>query len=198
MTKPILSAVVVLALLVPPAHAGEWHVDTSHEGNQVQFTSEVVSLRFDGVSQQIDGFIYWEGDALFAQNGQFRFEVDMASFDTGIGKRDRDLRAVLNTKKWPKASFTGTLSPPAPDTSAAHSYVALARGTFSLHGVERPVEVPAHVVLDGAHAEIDARFALRLLDYQIEAPSLAAFIKVSEEVDVLVHVRMNDIAQEKE
>ena len=115
-----------------------------------------------------------------------------------LGKRDRDLRDVLDTKKWPKASFAGTLSPPVADTSAAHSYAALARGTFSLHGVERAVEVPAKVVLDSAYAQIDARFALRLIDYQIEAPSLAAFIKVSEEVDVSVRVRMKDIAQVKE
>ena len=122
----------------------------------------------------------------------------MASFDTGIGKRDRDMREVLGTRKWPKAHFEGTIAEHAPDTSATRSYTAVAKGIFSLHGVERPVEVPVAIAIDDDHSLVAASFAIRLQDYGIEAPSLAAFIKVSEVVDVSVRFRMRHIAQKKE
>lgn len=189
---------VALALLAATAQAGEWHVDAEHADNRVQFTSEVVALSFDGVTRHIDGYVYWEGDSLFAQKSQFFFEVDMASFDTGIGKRDRDMREVLGTRQWPKARFEGTIAALAGDSSATHSYTALAKGTFSLHGVERPVEVPVAIAVADTHSQIAANFAIGLQDYGIEAPSLAAFVKVSEVVDVSVRFRMRHIAHEKE
>lgn len=189
---------IAWALITTAAQAGEWHVDTEHADNRVQFTSEVVALSFDGVTRNIDGYMYWEGEELFERKSQFFFEVDMASFDTGIGKRDRDMREVLNTRKWPKAHFEGTIAAHAPDTSAAHSYTALAKGIFSLHGVERPIEIPAAIAVGDTHSLVAADFTIRLQDYGIEAPSLAAFIKVSEMVDVSVHFRMRHIAQKKE
>ncbi len=189
---------IALVLLTATAQAGEWHVDAEHADNRVLFTSEVVALSFDGVTRKIDGYTYWEGEALFEQKSQFFFEVDMASFDTGIGKRDRDMREVLGTRKWPKAHFEGAIATVAPDTSAPHSYTALAKGIFSLHGVKRPVEMPVAITVGDTHSTIAADFAIRLQDYGIEAPSLAAFIKVSEMVDVSVHFRMRHIAQKKE
>ena len=91
-------------------HGGEWHVDKKAEGNQVEFTSKVVAFTFTGTTDKIDGFIYWEGDSLFAAKDQLHFEVDLASFDTGIGKRDRDMRQVLDTDKWPKAVYKGEIA----------------------------------------------------------------------------------------
>ena len=39
---------------------------------------------------------------------------------------------------------------------------------------------------------------MRLEDYNIEAPSLAAFVKVSEEVTVAVHFTMQHIENKKD
>ena len=190
-----LSVALLSFLCATAMHAGEWHVDTAHPSNNVQFTSEVVALQFDGTSRSIDGYVYWEGDGPFSQGSQFLFTVDMSTFDTGIGKRDRDMRVVLNTRKWPHAQFKGTIATLTADTSATDTYRALTRGTFSLHGIELPVEIPATVALGDSTSHIDAAFTIRLQDYSIEAPSLAAFIKVSEEVDVSVQVHMKHIGK---
>ncbi len=190
-----LSVALLSILCATAINAGEWHVDTAHPSNNVLFTSEVVGLQFDGTSRSIDGYVYWEGDGPFSQGSQFLFAVDMSTFDTGIGKRDRDMRVVLNTRKWPQAQFKGTIATLTADTSATDTYRALTRGTFSLHGIELPVEIPATVALGDSTSHIDATFTIRLQDYSIEAPSLAAFIKVSEEVDVSVQVHMKHIGQ---
>ena len=84
-----------------------------------------------------------------------------------------------------------------PDTSAADTYNAMAQGIFSLHGIEKSVEIPATITVGDSTAYIGADFTIKLQDYEIEAPSLAAFIKVSQEVLISVQVHMKHILQEK-
>ena len=173
---------------------GEWQVDTKAEGNQVAFTSKVVALTFTGTTDKIDGFIYWEGDSLFADKDQLHFEVELASFDTGIGKRDRDMREVLGTDQWPKAVYQGAIAEHTAIDSTVVAYRVKTEGILSLHGVDRAIEVPGTVVVEEGRSKVEAAFTLKLADYHIEAPSLAAFVKVSEEVAVAVsfyvkHVR---------
>jgi polyisoprenoid-binding protein YceI len=189
---------LALCLLATSIQAGEWHVDKKAKDNLVTFTSEVISLTFDGTTEKVDGYIYWEGEKLFEKKAQFIIEVEMASFDTGIGKRNSDMRDVIGTKKWPKASFKGEIVQHAPDSTAADLHNAIARGTFSLHGVERKIDVPVKIKVARGHSIIDANFTMRLEDYNIEAPSLAAFVKVSEEVAVAVHFTMKHIEKEKD
>ena len=191
-----LLPIATLCLLAVSVQAGEWHVDKKVKDNQVKFTSEVVALTFDGTTDKVDGYIYWEGDTLFEKKNQFVFEVELASFDTGIGKRNRDMRDVLGTKQWPKAIFKGEIINHKPD-STAHSYVATAKGFFSMHGVEKSMEVPANIVIGSGYSKITSNFTVRLEDHNIEAPSLAAFVKVSEDVAVSVHFTMQHIQEKK-
>lgn len=191
-----LLPIATVCLLAVSVQAGEWHVDKKVKDNQVKFTSEVVALTFDGTTDKVDGYIYWEGDTLFEKKNQFVFEVELASFDTGIGKRNRDMRDVLGTKQWPKAIFKGEIIHHRPD-STAQSYVATAKGFFSMHGVEKSMEVPANIVIGSGYSKITSNFIVRLEDYNIEAPSLAAFVKVSEDVAVSVHFTMQHIQEKK-
>lgn len=186
---------VLLALLIclPPAvEGGEWHVDREAEGNEVKYISTVAAFSFSGQTDQIDGFIYWEGDSLSVEDSQLHFEVNLASFDSGIGKRDRDMREVLDTDKWPKAVYKGELTELAAVDSTVTAFRVETRGTLSLHGVERAVGVPGLVVVEGHRSRVEAAFSLKLADYGIEAPSLAAFVKVSQEIDLAVSVSLGE------
>ena len=186
---------VLLALLIclPPAvEGGEWHVDREAEGNEVKYISTVAAFTFSGETDQIDGFIYWEGDSLSVENSRLHFEVNLASFDSGIGKRDRDMREVLDTDKWPKAVYKGELTELAAVDSTVTAFRVETRGTLSLHGVERAVGVPGLVVVEGERSRVEAAFSLKLADYGIEAPSLAAFVKVSQEIDLAVSVSLGE------
>ncbi len=192
-----LLTLAALCLLAPHAQAGEWQIDKKATNNLITFTSEVVTLTFDGTTDQIDGYIYWEGEKLFEKKNQFVFEVELASFDTGMGKRNRDMRDVLSTKKWPKAVFKGEIAEHHPD-STAHTYIAKAKGTFSMHGVEKKIEVPVQIAIGDGHSIISSDFTVRLEDYDIEAPSLVAFVKMSEEVLVSVHFTMKHIHKDED
>ncbi len=186
--------IIPLLLCAPLAvHGGEWHVDKKAAGNRVEFTSKVVAFTFGGTTAKIDGFVYWEGDSLFAAKDKLHFEVDLASFDTGIGKRDRDMRRVLGTDQWPKAVYKGAIAEHTAVDSTVVAYRVKTKGILSLHGVERAVEVPGTVVVEEGRSKIEAAFTIKLTDYNIEAPSLAAFVKVSEEIAVEVSCYLKHI-----
>ena len=190
--KKLLVAAAVYCW-VGAVHAGEWHVDKEAKENQVTFTSEVVGFTFEGVTDRIDGYIFWEGEELFEKNDQLLFEVDLNSLDTGIGKRDRDMREVLATDKWPKATFKGEIAQHAAVDSTVTAYRGTARGVLSLHGVERKMDIPGLIVIEEGRTRLTSSFTLKLGDFAIEAPSLAAFIKVSEEIGVEVSFTMKHV-----
>jgi polyisoprenoid-binding protein YceI len=183
-------AVACLLMVVSRGAADEWHVDTGAEVNHVEFASDVASLTFTGTTSKIDGYLYWEGDSLFAEKAQLRFEVDLNSLDTGVGKRDRDMRDVLETKKWPKAIYDARITGHTAVDTTITAYRVRTKGTFQLHGVSREVEIPGMLILGDTTAVVRSQFRLLLDDYDIEAPGLVAFIKVSEEIDVSLTVQL--------
>ena len=97
-----LLTIAALCLLAANAQAGEWHVDKKAKDNLITFTSEVVALTFDGTTDQVDGYIYWEGENLFEKKSQFFFEVELASFDTGIGNATVTCATCSAQKNGPK------------------------------------------------------------------------------------------------
>ena len=182
---------LLLLICLPLGVRGdEWQVDKKARDNQIKFTSRVTAFTFSGVTDQIDGFIYWEGDSLFTPKTQLHFEVNLAGFDTGIGKRDRDMREVLDTDKWPRAVYNGQIAEHAAVDSTVVAYRVQTKGTLSLRGVDRAIEVPGTVVVEEGRSRVEAAFSFKLADYEIEAPTLAAFVKVSQEIAVEVSVNL--------
>jgi polyisoprenoid-binding protein YceI len=190
------SAILYIGLLLALAsgQAEEWHVDTSAK-NLVKFTSEVVVLTFDGVTDKIDGYLYWEGDSLFEKNTQMHFEVDINSIETGIGKRDRDMRDVLETEKWPVTYFDGTISDFSKIDSSVTAYRVTAKGTIFIHGETKEIEVPGTVAFEQDKMHVKANFMVLLKNFNIEAPALAAFVKVSQEIYLHLDFYLNEFKE---
>jgi polyisoprenoid-binding protein YceI len=186
---------IIVALFCQAAmvYAGEWHIDEKEKENQVKFTSEVAGFSFEGVTSKVDGYIYWEGTELFEKNNQLLFQVDLNSLDTGIGKRDRDMRNVLGADKWPKAILKGKIVEHEPIDSVVNAYRVRVKGKISLHGVEREIDLPGRIVVEEGRSRISAEFGLKLADFDIEAPSLAAFIKVSQDIRIAVSFYMKHV-----
>jgi len=141
------------------------------ESGTAQFTSSVPLHTFTGTSDRLAGRID-------LAEGVVDFYLDLETLDTGIGKRDKDMRKTLETDRWPFASFYGTLAPPLDSTSTAAQAVRVS-GTFSIHGVEREIEVEGTIrrSQDGLH--VQAAWSLDLDDYDITPPRLL-IVKVDE------------------
>lgn len=167
--------------------AGEWQVDKKAE-NSVVFHSSTTLLDFKGTTDNIDGYIFWEGDSLFSGKNEFYFEVDLRTFNTGNGKRDRDMREdVLHTKRTPFSSFGGQILS---HIKKGNTYILSVKGTLSLHGKNKEMEMPVTISFKEGKMVAEAKFSIFLKDYNIEAPSLMAFVKVAEEIKLNIKFKL--------
>jgi polyisoprenoid-binding protein YceI len=193
-----LTKVIACFILFPVLlFSEEWHVKKS-EDNLVKFTSSTSLLDFDGITSEIDGYIYWEGDEIFGKNNEIYFEVDLNSVETGIGKRDRDMREdVLHTDKWPKTSYRGKINKVNANESTPNKYMVESAGKMFLHGIEKEMIVKADIEINNDMMTVKCDFSVFLKDHDIEAPTLLAFIKVAEEIKLHLNFQLEKVSKEE-
>jgi polyisoprenoid-binding protein YceI len=173
--------IINIFLIASFIYAEEWQVKESSK-NSVKFISSTTLLDFEGNTSKIDGYLYWEGEKIFEENNELYFEVDLNSVETGNGKRDRDMREeVLETDKWQFTKFKGTITSFTKEESE-EKYNVITKGKMFIHGKAKELEIPGVITFNGDEMNIQANFSVFLEDYNIEAPSLLAFIKVAEEI----------------
>ena len=72
------------------------------ENGTANFTSSVPLYEFTGTSEQLTGLINLTDHTV-------DFYLDLETLDSGIKKRDKDMRLTLETKKFPFTEFYGSL-----------------------------------------------------------------------------------------
>jgi polyisoprenoid-binding protein YceI len=173
---------VILLIYHALIFASEWQVDKDSE-NLVKFTSSTWKLSFDGVTARIDGYMYNEDDNFASPNNELYFEVDLNSIDTGIGKRNRDMREdYLETDKWPFTHFKGSFQKVEKIDTTVTAFDAIVKGNMFIHGVEKEIEVPGILISEeNNRMHIMAKFMVLLTDYNIEIPQLM-ILKLDNEI----------------
>ncbi len=189
-----LFGVWILLGLAANSLAVEWQVDLT-KPRVAKFISRAPLEEFEGITEDIDGYLYWEDDSLF-KNNEFYFEVNLNTLDTGIGLRNRHMRErYLETDKWPVASYQGKIVDVAKRDSAGLTvYEVQTQGTFSVHGVERDIEVAGTVeMLEAGLMRIKAAFQIELPDYNIKIPQVM-FFKLNKviKIRVMFHLKRVD------
>lgn len=134
------------------------------ERGTIEFTSRVPLHTFTGTSNRLTGEINFE-------TNEVDFFVDLETLDTGIGRRDRDMRETLETDTYPFAEFTGQLLTSF-NPSSSSAQAARVRGTFKLHGVSRTITVAGTLQKTGNQIRLIADWEVRLEDYNITPPRL--------------------------
>jgi polyisoprenoid-binding protein YceI len=156
--------------------------------NKVVFISKAATETFDGKTDRIEGRIVVDpasvGDSVTVQ-----LEVDLASLETGIGKRNQHMRKNhLETEKYPKAVFTGAavLQPKGATLTPGKTIEFECEGSFTLHGVTKRLRAKVDVTArDERTLAFRASFKVPLADYKIERPKFL-FLKLGEVQDVVV------------
>lgn len=185
----LLKFTIIFLLLSSHVFADEWHVKKDPH-NLVKFISTTTLLDFEGTTNNIDGYIYWEGDELFTGKNELYFEVELNTLRTGIGKRDRDMREdVLETQKWPTAYFKGNFKQVEKKDNQNYYNVKLI-GRMFIHGIEKEMIIPGEIKIDGDIMSVESKYSVFLKDFEIEAPSLLAFIKVAEEIKLDIKFKL--------
>jgi polyisoprenoid-binding protein YceI len=161
------------------ALSGEYQVDKK-KANMVKFISDAPIEDFEGITDKIDGYLFFE-DSDFTENSEIYFEVDLNALDTGIGLRNRHMREnYLETDRFPLTHFKGKMnsSNMANDTTISVE----AEGVIFIHGVEQPLTVTANLIKKTNGYRIQTNFIVKLSDFEIEIPSIM-FYKINENRD---------------
>jgi|ERR1022692_1593800 polyisoprenoid-binding protein YceI len=175
----VLIAIVFLAIasIATAAQDVALHLDSQH--TTINFTLGDVlhtvhgtfrlkqgSLRLDSASGKLTGEIV----------------VDAKSGESGNGMRDRKMhREVLESDRYPEISFRpdrvdGTVS--LQGKSSVHVH-----GTFTIHGSDHELTVPAEVEVSSDHWSATLHFAVPYAKWGMKNPS-TLFLRVSESVDI--------------
>jgi polyisoprenoid-binding protein YceI len=188
LNKSVVAVLMITGLLV----AGEYHVDKEQE-NQVKFISDAPLEDFEGVTDKIDGYIFWEGDDLL-NNSELYFEVDLNSLDTGIGLRNRHMREnYLHTDKYPFTHFTGKLT--RANKVEDGRYEVTVEGTMYIHGVEKAMTAEGTITAAENGYKIQTNFTVALTDYNIEVPQLM-FMKIDENMQLELNFYVETVVNE--
>lgn len=171
---------VVLFASLSLVFSQEYHVSKA-EKNEVKFISDAPLEDFEGVTDRIDGYLYFENDD-FTVNSQLYFEVDLKSIDTGIGLRNRHMREnYLHTDKYPVTHYKGKIVKA--EKTADNQFDVTTEGVIFIHGIERPLSVNGKLTTMGDRIQIQCRFEVKLSDFDIPIPQLM-FMKINEVMDL--------------
>lgn len=188
--RRIVVTLLLCAALSGVASAAEFRV-TPGGDNKVSFVSKAAMESFEGKTKRLEGRIVADPAAL-GDSATVHFEVDLASLDTGIAKRNQHMReSHLETGKYPKAIFDGVAvrGPSNPTLPAGKPVPLDVEGTFTLHGVARRLRLTVTALYkpDGHGGRIEFRttFPVSLDDYQISRPQFL-FLKLAEVQQVKV------------
>ncbi len=162
--------------------AQEHFVDKQKE-NLVKFISKTPIESFEGITNQIDGFMYWEGESL-TNKSQLYFEVNLDALDTGIGLRNRHMKEnYLETFRYPYAQFNGKVVKE--EAESDNKSKVSVEGEMFIHGVAKKITINGIVEKNKPSYRIKSEFVVKLSEYKIEVPSLM-FMRISEEIKLVL------------
>lgn len=108
--------------------------------------------------------------------------VDATSGDSGNGMRDRKMhKEVLESARYPEIAFRpdridGVVTPQGKSSVTVH-------GTFSIHGADREIAVPAQVDTSSDHWTAKVHFTIPYEKWGMKNPS-TLFLKVNDSVEI--------------
>ena len=185
----MIRLLLFLLLMSTLVFSGEYHVDRD-EKNMVKFISDAPIEDFEGITDQIDGYVYWENSD-FNQNSEIYIEVDLNALDTGIGLRNRHMREnYLETDQYPITHFKGKIMSSQVENDTTVSVEA--DGEIFIHGTTKPLTVKAQLIKKLNGYRIKTNFIVKLSDFQIKIPSIM-FYKIDENMDLQLDFYVKEI-----
>ncbi len=160
---------------------GEWLVaDGSVAGYRVREQLANLSAESDAVGRTSDvtGSITVQETDDGARLTAGTLEVDTTTITSDEDRRDNRLRSEgLQTDQFPTATFVVTQPVDVPAAALAGTATDLTlSGDLTLHGVTKPVEIPAQAQLVDGRIQVAGSLTFALADFDIQAPNVGGFI----------------------
>jgi polyisoprenoid-binding protein YceI len=134
---------------------------------------ENTSIRFVGASlatRQPGSFGRFEGQLELASNdpcdARLSIEIAMDSVNTRIPLLTKHLKRAdfFDVEHYPKATFVSSRIEPSKDKDATH----VLAGNLTIHGVTRPLSIPARFAVSADLVTLDAAFKVNQSDFGME------------------------------
>ena len=153
---------------------------------EVVFVADARLHDFEGRTTAVSGLVKARG----VDQAVGCVAIEAKDLDTGIGLRNRLMREDhLEVAKFPEVRFilTGLA-----DLRREAGRIGLTlEGELNLHGVTRPLRIPAALAAADGRFEVEGRIPLRMSDYSIERPAFL-FVTVKDEVEVRFRVLVGE------
>lgn len=181
----IVTILVVLATGAALADPTVYHLGSASQRTNITFASDTDFESILGSTQQIGGRVVAD---LEKGTGSVEIAIPVASLRTGIEMRDEHLRSPM----WLDASTHPNIEFKSTSARRLKGDKWLIKGTFTFHGVSRELELEANVrpipeaaaksagLEAGDWIRVTAPFTVRLSDYGVKVPEMAA-AKVNDE-----------------
>lgn len=175
--------------LVPAANAATTRFAVDPSSVSVRFVSTASIETVVGKTTQLRGWLQLDPQQLGTATAEFA--VPLAALQTGNRLRDREMREdYLETGKFPEARFVVRRLSGATHLQSGTVAHVEAQGTFSVHGVSRPITVPVKLNSQATgHMTLEAHFPIRLSDYGIERPQFI-LLRLADTVQLTVRARL--------
>lgn len=177
--------------VVSAAAAAEFIVTPGTDGNEVVFESKATLESFKGKTDRVSGTITADLTDL-TDTVAVRIVVELASFDTGIGKRNGHMRDNhLETDQYPEAVFTADriIATSAAVLGLGQTASVRLAGSMELHGVMRDGEYEVELTLEESGVLlVAAEFVVSLEDHAIKRPKFLV-MKLADEQKISVVLR---------
>ena len=152
------------------------------EDGYVEFVSKAPLHSFKGTSEQLHGFFDLEKNLI-------DFYVDLNTLDSGIERRDRDMRnTYLESDKYPFAEFTGEFTEGLEELISSDSVKEVtAKGIFTMRDIDQELVVEGTITGSDESLLLEASWTLLLEDFDIERPGIL-FYELAEEQIVNIKI----------
>lgn len=163
--------------------------------SRVGFDAKSTLHDFSGVTSEVRGQLVLNL-AKGSDDGTGTIRVDAASLRTGVEGRDDGMWEHLDVKRFPDLQFElRSLVTTEVDPAAMQTKGTL-RGSLSIRGKARDVEMPVQISVDDSRRVlITGEMPLNMTDYEVPVPNQAGLIKVEEVVKVWISLRARSLGQ---
>lgn len=178
------TASIALAAATPSfadvASAAGWAVRPAE--STLGFTAKQQGAEFKGVFERWTADIAFDPDALATSKVTVR--VETGSFNSKSADRDSEVpgKAWFDVKGFPEAVFEATTF----EKTGEGSYVA--KGTLTLKGVSKPVDLPFTLAIEGGVARMAGSASLNRTEFNVGSGSWKDPASVGHEVKIDVAV----------
>ena len=185
----MLKMLIIILTFPFMLQATEFQVNKSKE-NLVKITSETSIESFEGVTNDIDGYLFYESETDL-QNSKIYFEINLNTLDTGIGLRNRHMReAYLETDKYKYTYFDAKITK---ITKISNSeYIIEGTGIIFIHGVNKQIVLSGTLNKVADYFTLSTNFNIKLSDFNIAIPKIM-FLKLNELINISINVMLKEI-----